>query len=636
MKTLFLIIFLFTIILTADETKKLNVGMYKNSPKIFLDSNSKPSGFFVDILNDIAKKESWQLNYVTCEWKECLLMLERGELDIMPDVAYSSERQKHFLFSKEIVLPSWSVVFANKKSKISSILDLDKKKIALLKDSIQHEQIMEFINLFEIRPIFVFTKSFDESFSLVERHEVDAAIVNKHYGETNRDIFSLHETQILLNPAALKFAFAPLTDEGIINKIDFRVKELKKDKNSLYYTSMQKWLKTKEKFNIPAWLKKAFVFSLVTIAILLAVIIFFKYMLNLKTKEILEKSQKFKELEEQKTKDYKKILYALISMIEQRDSYTAGHSKRVARYSELMARDMGYNNEDCALIHRAATLHDIGKIATPDAILLKPDKLSVLEYELIKEHVNVGVGMLKDIPMFENISQIIKYHHEKYNGSGYPDGIAKDEIPPLSRIMMVADAFDAMTTNRIYKHKKSVENALEEIKSLSEIHFHPEVVESALRVLLDIDTTQDFNQKPTTAIEEQRFVYFYKDSVTDLYNVKHLESTLINEENQELFSKIIVVSLHKFDRYNKKHGWQNGNNKLFSFARLLEKLFKNELLFRVRANDFIVLSKENHITKEQEDEIEKFTKEGELEFDFFIYSIKENNINSYSDLEEFL
>jgi putative nucleotidyltransferase with HDIG domain len=637
MKTFF-ILTLFLTLLYSHERETLNVGIYKNPPKIFLDSSGNPSGFFVDILNEIAKRENWKLNYVECQWRECLSMLEEGKLDIMPDVAYSKEREKHFNFNKEVVLSNWSVLFTNKTSKISSILDLDKKKIALLKDSIQHEQIQETFELFGIKPAFILVKSFDESFLLLQNSQADAAIVNRHYGELNKEKFNVKESSILLNPAAIKFAFAPTkSNAGIIDKIDLHIKDLKENQHSIYYTSNAKYLTLKENFKFPSWLKFLFIAISVAILFLVGLIIFFNYMLKLKTKKIIESSAKFEQLEKQKIEDYKKILYALISMIEQRDSYTAGHSQRVAKYSELIAREMGYDDEECKILFKAATLHDIGKIATPDAVLLKPDKLSDLEYNLIKEHVNVGVKMLEGIPMFEEISDIIRFHHEKYDGSGYPKGIAGDDIPPLSRIMMVADAFDAMTTNRIYKHKKSIEEALREIKSLQKIHYHPEVVQSALRALSNINiSSEDFNQRPITAVEQHRFVYFYKDSITDLYNVKYLEIALLNNKDEEKYTKALVISLHKFDAYNKKYSWERGDAKLKEFAALLLQIFKDTLIFRVRANDFIILAQDDSNICEQKFLIEDFTKNAEIEFDCGVYDIKEEKIETYGDLKRFL
>lgn len=634
---LFFVIFIFLTTIIADEAKELRVGIYDNPPKIFLEENSKPSGFFVDILDDIAKKESWHLNYIKCEWKECLLMLEDGKLDIMPDVAYSKEREKHFLFNKEIVLSNWSVIFRNKKSNISSILDLDGKKIALLKNSIQHEQMREIFELFNIKPTFVLAESYEEAFLMAQNGDVDAAAVNRHYGELNEDKFDVKHTQILLNPAALKFAFSKLNENiSTLEKIDAHLKELKEDKESIYYKSGEKWLSEKEHFHIPLW---AYIFLVVIFGLLILLIIavaFFRYMLNIRTKEVLKNAKQLQILEEEKVKDYQKILYALISMIEQRDSYTAGHSGRVANYSEMIAREMGYSEDECKLIYKAGILHDIGKVATPDSVLLKPDKLSTLEYNLIKEHVNVGYKILRDIPMFSDISKIIKHHHEKYDGSGYPDGLTGDKIPLLSRVMMVADAFDAMTTNRIYKHKKSVADAIDEIKSLSKIHYHQDVVEAAIIALSNITIAQDFNQNPITQIEQHRFAYFYKDAVTGLYNVKYLEATLSGNYNHSLYTQVAIISLHKFDIYNKKHGWEGGNEALKDFALLLGRLFKDAVIFRARANDFIVLLKDDVLIRHEKVEIKQFAKSRELEFDLNIYNIKDDKIYSYDDIKKFL
>lgn len=637
MKLFFTILFFLTTII-ASETKEFRVGIYNNPPKIFLDVNNKPSGFFVDILDEIASKEKWHLKYVKCEWRECLLMLEEAKIDIMPDVAYTKEREKHFKFNKEIILSNWSVVFTNKKNEISSILDLNSKKTALLEHSIQQEQIQETFKLFGVKPTFILTKNYDEAFSLVQKGMADAVVVNRYFGELQKERYNLKETPILLNPAAIKFAFANAIDtRQIADKIDLHIKELKQNKESLYYKSIQKWLSTKEVFNIPTWLKVVFVIAIAFLIILTGAVAFFRYMLNLKTKEVIEKSEKLHKQEEQKIKDYENFVYALVSMIEQRDSYTAGHSQRVAKYSLLIAKEMGYSMQECELLFKAATLHDIGKIATPDSILLKPDKLSKLEYNLIKEHVNVGVKMLKNIPMFKGISHIIKYHHEKYNGSGYPDGLSGNDIPELSRIMMVADAFDAMTTNRIYKHKKSVNDALAELKSLSKIHYHPEVVDAAIKALSCTKITDDFNQTPITEIEQQRFAYFYKDAVTELYNVKYLETTLINNNDTLKYKKSIVISLHKFDIYNKKHGWDKGDETLKNFAKLLYTLFTESLIFRIRANDFIILL-QNELNKSSliQEEIKNFTEKAEIEFDFNIYDLKADKIHSFNDLKKFI
>jgi len=165
--------------------------------------------------------------------------------------------------------------------------------------------------------------------------------------------------------------------------------------------------------------------------------------------------------------NYEQHIYALVDVIEKRDSYTAGHTRRVAQYADLIAAQMGYQEESRELLYRASMLHDIGKVSTPDSILLKPGKLSQLEYKLIQGHVNTSYELLTKVDIFEDIAEIVRHHHEHYDGSGYPKGLKDQQIPMLSQVMTAADAFDAMTTDRIYKGRKSVSIALEELQNLA-------------------------------------------------------------------------------------------------------------------------------------------------------------------------
>ena len=213
------------------------------------------------------------------------------------------------------------------------------------------------------------------------------------------------------------------------------------------------------------------------------------------TKEIYL-TKELKEKEEEKAENFEKTLESFVSMVEERDTYTGGHSQRVANYSLLIAKDMNFSKEECNLIYRSAILHDIGKIATPDNVLLKPGKLTSLEYKLIQEHVGASYGILSKIPMYKDLAEVIICHHERYDGEGYPKGLKGNEMPLLYQIMIVADAFDAMTTNRIYKGRKSVSIAIQEIKDASSKQFHPLVVNSAIKVLKTIEiediVTKDF------------------------------------------------------------------------------------------------------------------------------------------------
>ena len=151
--------------------------------------------------------------------------------------------------------------------------------------------------------------------------------------------------------------------------------------------------------------------------------------------------QLVKEQTKSLTENYEQTIKAMVDLVESRDTYTGGHSERVAGYSKAIAQEMNLSEEECELIFRAGMLHDIGKVTTPDTILLKPGKLSGREYALIQNHVTVSYELLSKIPMYTKISDIVITHHERYDGNGYPNGLKGDEIPLLGRIMIIADAF---------------------------------------------------------------------------------------------------------------------------------------------------------------------------------------------------
>ncbi|MDH5657287.1 MAG: HD domain-containing protein, partial [Spirochaetia bacterium] len=152
--------------------------------------------------------------------------------------------------------------------------------------------------------------------------------------------------------------------------------------------------------------------------------------------------ERLNSLQDEKIRNYEETVLSFVNLIEERDSYTAGHSFRVAEYCQRIAEQMNLPEDKIQLLKKAAILHDIGKVATPDAILLNPGMLSSLEFDLIKMHVETGYKILSNIKMYSGLAEIIKFHHERHDGQGYPAGAKGEEIPLLSRIMCVADSFD--------------------------------------------------------------------------------------------------------------------------------------------------------------------------------------------------
>jgi putative nucleotidyltransferase with HDIG domain len=156
-------------------------------------------------------------------------------------------------------------------------------------------------------------------------------------------------------------------------------------------------------------------------------------------------------------------LTTLADTIDLRDPYTAGHSKRVAAYSKLLAEDLGLTVHDVEQIESGALMHDIGKVGVPDAVLFKPGALDADERMLIRGHPVIGAGILRGLPTMSEVVPCILHHHERVDGTGYPDGLCGEAIPLGARIIAVADAFDAMTTDRPYRRGLTVDAAVAEL-----------------------------------------------------------------------------------------------------------------------------------------------------------------------------
>ncbi|AYO29915.1 HD-GYP domain-containing protein [Biomaibacter acetigenes] len=177
-------------------------------------------------------------------------------------------------------------------------------------------------------------------------------------------------------------------------------------------------------------------------------------------------------------KIYLETIQALATAIEAKDPYTRGHSERVAMYSSIIAEEMNLPEDFLNTLNFAALLHDIGKIGIPDEILNKPGKLSEEEFDRIRIHPILGANIVEKIDFLAQASSYIRFHHERQNGRGYPEGLKGENIPLGAAILAVADAFDAMTSDRPYRRAWNLDDTLHEIESNSGIQFRPEVVEA--------------------------------------------------------------------------------------------------------------------------------------------------------------
>ena len=233
------------------QARDVLVGIYDNKPKIFLDTNEQAAGIFVDILRNIAEKESWKLKYVPCNWRDCLTQLQAGQIDLMPDMAYSEEREKIFAFHATPALFSWSQAYRHPDVSVVSIIDLKDKKIAVLAGSVQEIGIKEILGNFGIKADIMPTRSLDEAFVMVERHKADIALANHHFGDFHAQNYKLKDTPIVFQPAKLFFASGKDRNKDLLETIDKHLRAWQGESNSLYFEIIRQWGPAKSTERIP-------------------------------------------------------------------------------------------------------------------------------------------------------------------------------------------------------------------------------------------------------------------------------------------------------------------------------------------------------------------------------------------------
>ena len=246
--------------------------------------------------------------------------------------------------------------------------------------------------------------------------------------------------------------------------------------------------------------------------------------------ELAERTEEQKEMVMQ-------TITAIANTIDAKDEYTQGHSHRVAQYSAMLAQELGKSREETDRIYYVALLHDIGKIGIPDSVLHKPGRLTPEEYELIKQHPTIGANILKDIRSFPGLDVGAQYHHERYDGKGYPYGKAGDEIPEHARIVGVADTFDAMNSNRVYRKHFTKEYIINELRQGSGTQFDPVVAEAMVSIVksgrLD-DVTDSYSPLPgrVNSAESDALITANKmllDSLVFEHSERYLLEALSNE-----------------------------------------------------------------------------------------------------------
>ena len=295
---LFLFLFLIPCLFRSPPSKgdalTLRVGAYEMAPKIFSDEKGAWVGFWPDIVQYIAAKEGWTIEYIEGTWTDCLTRLQSGEIDIMIDVAYSKERNQLYDFNNITVFSNWGIIYAREYGIIFGFEDLNNKTIAVMQDSIHTTGaygIMNMTSHFGINCTFLVVPDYDQVFEMIDNRTVDAGVVNRLFGMLKQDDYDVVQTSLIFNPADLKFAFpkGAALNNYLIGRIDYHLTVLQKDPDSIYYQSIEEYfmgIPVIEK--IPEWL--IYLIATVTIVglVFVSMSVYLKRKVNQKTEELRE------------------------------------------------------------------------------------------------------------------------------------------------------------------------------------------------------------------------------------------------------------------------------------------------------------------------------------------------------------
>jgi putative nucleotidyltransferase with HDIG domain len=204
-----------------------------------------------------------------------------------------------------------------------------------------------------------------------------------------------------------------------------------------------------------------------------------------KNRELEAALQRVREAQRELERGYQHTLQSLALALEAKDRYTAGHSERVCRFAVLLARELGLPDDEVEVVRSAALLHDIGKIGMPEKVLRKEGGLTAAEFSQMQEHPATGAQILSPVRSFSRCLSGVRHHHERYDGLGYPDGLKGEEIPISARIILIADTFDSITSDRSYRKARTVEYAVRQLQGNAGSQFDPRCVEAFVRLLSD-------------------------------------------------------------------------------------------------------------------------------------------------------
>ena len=267
--------------------RTVNIGLYQNAPKVYTAANGKPAGLFVELIEAVAKAEGWTLNHVPCEWADCLRRLEAGELDLMPDVAFSSERTRRFDFHQVSVANSWSQVYAHPERVIQDLEDLAGMRVAILDGGIQQSFLAQLAAGSGVAYQAVPVKSLDEGYRAVVEGRADAVVTNSFFAARNGNQYRLAETPIVFLPSTLYFAAPKGRSLDLLARIDLHLNEWRGDADSIYFDALRRTMAAPPEVRMPHWVKWSLIGAGAGLLLLISVSLLLRWQVAQRTRDLL-------------------------------------------------------------------------------------------------------------------------------------------------------------------------------------------------------------------------------------------------------------------------------------------------------------------------------------------------------------
>lgn len=280
------------------------------------------------------------------------------------------------------------------------------------------------------------------------------------------------------------------------------------------------------------------------------------------------------------------VVDALVATIELRDAYTKGHSKRVAHFAAQLAMSLNLSEQEVENIYFGGLVHDLGKIGIPDAVLLKPEKLSTTEYAMIQQHSTLSGIIIDRMDTWRHLIPLVRHHHERMDGKGYPDGLAGEDIPLGARILSIADIYDALTSHRVYRDGMSVKKAVELMKKMAiEGHIDPVLTETFLKDLHSYTMPEESEGIYLPNLEIARNTFFYKDPLSSLFNRNALLVFIKKGIAKSLRISLLKFDIKGFKEINSRFGLSHGDKLLIQIGTLLQDFSPSSELIEVKDGD---------------------------------------------------